>query len=71
MTDLAATAKPIAIKLIESGADIRNAARFAAMFAMFLDQNTDAIADAIANGESPDAVIAEALACFKRDALRA
>lgn len=68
MTDLTINAKPIAIKLIESGANINNAARFAAMFSMFLDQNTDAIAEAIANGESPDAVVAEALASFRRDA---
>ena len=54
--------------LIERGADINDAARFGAMFALFLDQNASKIAAAIAAGEDRDAVVAEALASFRRDA---
>jgi hypothetical protein len=65
---LAENVKPVALMLVEQGADITDAAQFAALFAIFMQQNTDAMAEAIASGENAEAVIAEALDCFRRDA---
>lgn len=65
---IAENVKPVALMLVEQGADITDAAQFAALFGIFMQQNTDAIAEAMAGGENPEAVIAEALDSFRRDA---
>ena len=62
--------KPGAIALAESlNMPIEMAASITSMLQLFIDQNDEAIRQALANGEQPEDVVRDLLAAFQRDVI--
>lgn len=60
-----AIANDIALNLINDGHSLSKSTRFAACAQVFFDHHRDALAEAIRNGEDPEAVMGEFMASLK------